>query len=164
MTKRDSEPAFGAALRHVSLAVVVYKPPDDARNWKPCDYMVWVEASDHVVDEHAFPKPVWFECKDVDAIDVFNWRREMRQSQLQGIREAKRIGIPYWLAIYWRKHRHWTISDAVALYDHTRLRPDHLIAARTFRRTTLMSSLGIDSTPGQLESTLKGVLLGELEQ
>lgn len=144
--KRSSEGFFGAALRSVDLALVVYKPPDDARLWKPCDYFSWV-------DYGGSPRPDWWEVKDVDAVDVFN-AKEIRPSQMQGIDEAARIGIPYHLAVYWRRHRSWTISDAVRVLAH--LRSEGRVS-----RTLLMSRFGIQSSPSQLGSTLKSVILGE---
>lgn len=163
MTKRLSEGFLGAALRQVDLPIVVWKPPDDARNWKPCDYMVWVAGSDHYYDASTPATPLWFEAKDVTAVDIFNWR-DVRPSQLTGIREARRVGIRYYLAIYWRRHQHWTVSDAVRLLawaDELERENGDPVPVR-FRRQDLTSTLGIDSTPGQLASVLKSILLGDV--
>lgn len=161
--KRSSEGDFGAALRASGLAILVYKPPDDARTRKPCDFMVWhKEASDEVV-------ATWFEVKDVDTVDTFSFA-ELRPSQLQGIHDAARIGIPYWLAVYWRRHKSWTVSDAIALVkwrtESTYMRPDMRVPiqkpATSISRALLMSRFGIDSPAPLLSSTLKSVLLGDV--
>lgn len=172
MTKRLSEGFLGAALRQIDLVTHVYKPPDQAGNWKPCDYLVWVKST---VRAHAFVDVLgtgeeidtvdsfWFEAKDEKALETFNWRLQMRPAQLQGIRDAERVGIPYYLAVYWRRHREWTISDAVKLYHATRVKPDGTGGVLSFKRRAMgAGGLGIDSSPGQLSSVLKAVVLGEL--
>jgi hypothetical protein len=143
--KRGSEAVLGAALRGLDLEVFVYKPPDGVNtNLKPCDFFVWTSGDD-----------AWFEAKDTDSVNVFSFR-EVRPSQWNGIRDAKRLGIPYWVAVYWRRHRHWTISrgaDLLALKD---------AGATSVTRELLMSRHGVDSTPAMLESTLKSVMLDEI--
>lgn len=187
MTKRRSEGEFGAALRDVDLNVYVYRPPDPKgpegiSNWKPCDFMLWR----HFPEPDAPTESHWFEVKDVDAVEAFALA-ELRPSQLQGIHDAARLGIPYWLAVYWRRHRTWTISDAAKLLawrddrevvpdrvqeavDFLRLHgpaaklPDAMLLppATSVARSLLSSRFGVDSTPKQLSSTLKAVLLGEV--
>ena len=153
--KRPSEGQFGAALRDVDVAMIVYKPPDDARNRKPCDFMAWHHNYD-------FPRSTWFEVKDVDTVDAFPFS-ELRPSQLQGIRDAERIGIPYWLAVYWRRHRAWTISDAVRVLGWRDDIPALEVRNQTsIPRELLMSRFGIDATPATLTSVLKSVLLGDV--
>ena len=156
MTKRASEGEFGKALRDVDVAGIVFKPPDDGRNWKPCDYMVWVQWGEGV-------DSIWFECKDVDAVDRFPFA-ELRPSQLQGIRDAERVGIPYWLAVYWRRHKAWTISDAakVMRWLEEERRPPNNQNPTSIPRRLLMSRFGIDATPATLSSVLKSVLLGDV--
>lgn len=161
MPKLASEGQFGAALRAVDLDVVVFKPGDDMRNRKPCDFMVWYVDGGALLSDTPNRAAVstWFEVKDVDAVETFPLA-ELRPSQLQGIRDAERVGIPYFLAVYWRRHRTWTISDAVKLLAATQ----GLITIRkSVRRSVLASRFGIDSSPGQLSSTLKAVLLGDLD-
>lgn len=147
--KRESESLFGEALRNCDVSAFVYKPPDDARNRKPCDFMVWFARLD---DTGLTSGSAWFEVKDTRAVNTFNFK-ELRPAQLQGAREAQRVGIPYWLAVYWRVHRHWTISDL-----------GKIMAASwpltSITRMQLMSRYGIDSEPIMLRSTLKDVLLG----
>lgn len=166
MTKRQSESFLGAALREIDLATYVYKPPDQAGNWKPCDFLVWVKT---LAGGNGELEPVevvdsfWFEAKDETAIETFNWKGQMRPAQITGIRDAERLGIPYYVAIYWRKHREWTISDGVKLYRATRVKPDGRAGVLAFKRRALGAGpLGIDATPGNLTSVLKAVILGEL--
>lgn len=160
--KRPSEGEFGKALRAVDgLVLEVYKPPDDARLWKPCDYMVWFV--DPVATPDGGAAAAWFEVKDMTAAATFP-RSELRPAQLQGIRAAERVGMPYWLAIYWRKHQLWTISDAIRVVRWFES-GDDLPGPRvtSIPLTTLESRFGISSSKQQLSSTLKGVLLGEVD-
>lgn len=156
MTKRASEGAFGEALRRTDLRASVYKPPDDARNWKPCDYMVWYSYGDDF-DGRVFVRTAWFECKDIDAVETFPLS-ELRPSQLRGLDDAYRVGIPYFLAVYWRRHRLWTISDLIRFKESV---PEGEVPTK-ISRNDLMTRFGIESTPAHLTSTLKAVLLGEV--
>lgn len=169
MAKRPSEAAFGVALRAVdeSVPIYVYRVPDPkfgggVTNWKPCDWMVWTLA--HSIDFATDPPGsaplklvdvAWFETKDSDAIKTFSWT-EIRKSQMQGVRTAKRIGIPYWLAVYWRRYKLWTISDAV------RMLPAIERGDRNISRDLLQTRYGVASSPLQLTSTLKSILAGEV--
>jgi hypothetical protein len=161
--KRASEGEFGKALRDCDVAGIVYKPPDDARTWKPCDFMVWVQ------DNISGAESVWFECKDVDSVERFAFS-ELRPSQVQGIRDAERVGIPYWLAVYWRRSQSWTISDAakvLAWRESTAAEAADYYKRdvglpTSIERELLMSRFGIDSSPAMLASTLKSVLLGDI--
>lgn len=168
MTKRSSEGDFGAALRDVDLQSVVYKPPDDARNRKPCDFMVWHREFNPACSMTPREEVVatWFEVKDVDAVDAFPFA-ELRPSQLAGIHDAQQIGIPYWLAVYWRRHKAWTISKAVDVVrwreiDATASRLPRDVPLKSVERELLMSRFGVDSSPANLVSTLKSVLLGDV--
>lgn len=155
--KRDSEGKFGKALRDVDLPTYVYKIPDvpGPTNFRPCDYLVWFD--------HGFGEPLsgdarsaWFECKDIDALNSFNLNL-IRPAQRRGVDEARFLGVPYWLAIYWRRRNLWTISDMAKVVDTKiwGLVPVSL----TF--TDLSARYGIDSSPAQLAMNLKAVLLGE---
>jgi hypothetical protein len=169
--KRPSEAEFGAALRAVDLRLYVFKPSDRDINWKPCDFMTWLDsghddadAGPGVIRHQVYPN--WFEVKDVDAVNAFPFS-ELRPSQYQGIADADRVGIPYWLAVYWRRHKAWTISDAVKVIEW---KLQQVAAAtdlagiqpKSIDRTLLMSRFGVESSKSLLSSTLKSVLLGEV--
>ena len=172
MAKRPTEGELGAALRNIDgLAVEVYRPPDPkgpqgVSNWKPADYLVWVRES-----TDAYPgKPIvgshWFEVKDLDGWGGFPFR-ELRPAQIAGIHSASRIGIPYWLCVWWRRHDEWTISDAVKVLawreeeGHQRAVPARLVTSIPW--TLLASRFGVTSSKSQLASTLKGVITGEVD-
>lgn len=170
MTKRATEAEFGKALRELDLRIHVYRPPDPkgpegVSNWKPADFLSWHQ---EVNPEWGTPsvKPSWFEVKDVDDLRGYPFA-DLRPSQIQGIHDAERIGIPYWLAIWWRRHKEWTISNAVrvlAWRDEKAIRdPAGLTAITSIPRELLMSRFGISTSKAQLGSTLKGVLLGEVD-
>jgi len=150
--KRPSEGEFGAALRAIDLRLYVFKPGDDMRNWKPCDYMVWLAPFHGARTGDTF----WFEVKDTDAVNTFSFK-ELRPAQRQGIADAVRVGIPYWLAVYWRRHQSWTISDATRLVAYA-VDP----ATKSVSRELLMSRFGVQSSKALLSSTLKSILLGEV--
>jgi len=183
VSKRPSEAAFGRALRDVDLSMYVYRPPDPksgegVSNWKPCDFMAWHKTADAVhmswsaagkiegVDAAVIAVSTWFECKDTDAVDRFPFA-DIRPSQLAGIRDAARMGIPYWLAIWWRRHSSWTISNAIKLLEwrHEQETLPHRRPAgpTSVERTLLMSRFGTQSNQTQLTSNLKAVLLGEVD-
>lgn len=170
MTKRPSEGELGAALRNVDgLKVHVLRLPDPksgegVSNWKPADFIVWVsyvrwngEPDTDATTTH------WVEAKDTDAVARFPYS-DIRPSQLAGIRDAERMGIPYWLAIYWRRSREWTISDAIRVLAWQR---DQIsgeeTSVKSIPKTLLESRFGISTSKAQLSSTLKGVLSGEVD-
>lgn len=165
MTKRPSEAEFGVALRGVDLRMFVYRPADARAGSaitqaRPCDWMVWQDGGPAEYGEHRRVDVAWFECKDTDAAETFNLN-EIRPGQRLGMVAARRIGIPYWLAVYWRRHKAWTISDALkAGMDSVEYRPNESVVS--FTRTELMVRFGVDSSRANLASTLKNVLLGEV--
>lgn len=142
MTKGASEGQVRAALSSMDLLSIVYKPPDDARNWKPCDFMVWWASSDG-------PQCAWLEVKDTPAKDVFALS-QIRQSQRLGIVQAHEVGIPYLLVVHWSRWKLWTISDAWAVMES---------AGLSATRLELMTRYGVDAQPRDLASTLRVVLL-----
>jgi hypothetical protein len=150
--KRLGESQLREALNELDLPVIVYKPPDDARNWKPSDFLVWIG------HDGGFPASHWIEVKDTDQHNVWP-ASDLRPSQRRGILEARRFGIPYWLAIYWRNAKRWTISDAarvLAWFDEQEPR------ATSIKRELLMTRFGVECPPRLLASTLKQVFLGEV--
>lgn len=159
MAKRSSEAELGAALRSMDFdpEPYVYRLPDPktgagVSNWKPCDFMVWF------VSNLGFEKPArsaWVEAKDTAAVNAFPVA-DLRPSQLAGIRDAGRLGIPYLLAIYWRKARRWTISDAAKVYAW--LAEPAQVGATSIPRELLMSRFGIDAAPADLAQTIRVIL------
>lgn len=105
--KGPSEGKVGSLLR--STGCFAYKPPDDARNWKPCDFMVWVR-------DGRVPKSFWVEVKASSSPSLP--ARDLRPSQLAGVAEASRLGISYWLVVCWN-HRFpevtWSAAELTAL-------------------------------------------------
>lgn len=162
--KRASEAELGVALRTLDdLEPYVYRLPDPktgagVSNWKPCDFMVWWKPP--IANPHPLaPKAgtAWFEAKDTDAANSFP-KADFRPSQVNGILVASRLEIPYFLCVYWRRARRWSISDARRVLDWF---ADNE-AATSIPRMLLMSRFGIDSAPADLGQTLKIALTGEL--
>lgn len=142
MTKGPSEAAVRDALRAMNVDSYVYKPPDDARNWKPCDFMVWWH------EDGEPPGSAWIEVKETKAVKLFNLPRELRVSQTNGILDAVQLGIPYLLVVHWTRQRDYTISDAAQLpLDDTVTRAD------------LMTRYGVNAQPRDLAMMLRAALL-----
>jgi len=141
--KGQSEAKVRDALKTMDLRTLVYKLPDDARNWKPADFAVWWDGGTALI-----------EVKDTDAVTLWPLR-DLRESQRLGILEAEKIGLPYWLVIWWRRARRWTISDGEIVLTS----PGD--GSRSY--SWLSSVAGIDCDAGKLPETLRSVLLGEVD-
>ena len=110
--KGTSEARIRAALRAglADGAGLALKLPDDARNWKPADYLIWRRWGDRTVS-------CWLEVKDTDAVATWPLS-DLRASQRRGILEARRLGIGYWLAVWWRRSATWTLLELTGLPAH----------------------------------------------
>ncbi len=145
--KGPTEGQVRSALGSIDLdGLVVYKPPDDARNWKPCDYMVWwwADGPDDQV------KSEWVEVKQTGAAGTLSVS-VIRPAQRQGILSAVRAGIPYWLLVYWTRHGDWTVSRIRSLPE------------KGWTRVQLASSLGTKCNTRDLAPVLRMAFLGELD-
>lgn len=154
--KGTSEAQVRDALKAMDLeGLIVYKPPDDARNWKPADFLVWwLRIRD--LGPLRDPGSGWVEVKETQNIGTFPLA-DLRPSQKQAIRMAKEAGLPYLLVIRWRARKlgagTWSIVDAVRLLDWV-----EEVTARTLisvERTLLESRFGTNADPGQLASLLR---------
>lgn len=146
MTKGTSEGKVRLALNQLDLDLELYKPPDDARNWKPADFLVWWRPAAPVVDR---PHSTWIEVKECKLVGSFPLD-DLRKSQRDGIRKARRLGIPYLLVVWWPSRRIWTISDAYQL-DGSPLKG-------SVPFSVLAGKIGIDATQDNLPSTLRLVI------
>lgn len=150
--KGKSEPKFREALNDVELPLLIYKPPDDARNWKPCDYMTW-----WLSPTGAELNAAWFEVKECKAQSTFPFTKELRPSQRSGILDAAATGFPYYLAVWWKARGGiWTISRALPLIELER----EMNAPLTCSFSELAGKYGIDAPQHSLASTLRAVLEG----
>ncbi len=110
--KGTTEARARDALKQAGL--FVYKPPDDARNWKPCDFFTWqaggtvdvaTDCGDHMVKSQV---PIglslsrWIEVKQVSVSALTLGATDIRPSQRAGIGTAAHLKIPYWLLIWWQ--------------------------------------------------------------
>lgn len=145
MTKGTSEGKVRLALNQLG-DLVIYKPSDDARNWKPCDFMVWWQVLGGGLSSlHS----AWIEVKECKLLGSFPLD-DLRKSQRAGIRDAKAIGLPYWLVIWWPARKVWTISDGTAL-DGSPLKG-------SVAYSILAGRIGIDARQDHLAVTLAIVL------
>jgi hypothetical protein len=156
-TRKYSEDEVRHALDAMDLELVVYKPPDSmgrAQNWKPCDFMVWWEQAEGVASERGgvmllLPRAAWIEVKSTPAktrTPLSLWR----PSQIQAMRTAKEIGLPYLSVIHWSAMRQWTIGPSMIVLDAMKA-----VSSIPFDRWP------IRCTTGQLGSHLRAALLGE---
>jgi len=126
--KGTSEARARVALKAAGL--FVYKPPDDARNWKPCDFLTWQapKQMDLRVDpetgyglaDHAHTVSRWIEVKQIPSSALTMAATGMRPSQRAGVAEAMRLRIPYWLLIFWKHPKipaaaRWTCLEMTRL-------------------------------------------------
>lgn len=107
--KGTSERAAGEALREVMG--FVYKPPDDARNWKPADFLCWGIPRNSLADERT--RSVWVEVKDGRGLGKIP-ASAIRKSQLAGIQQAMDLHIGYFILVRWGTSAPytWTILEA----------------------------------------------------
>lgn len=156
--KKASEGQMGVALREMDLETFVFKPADaPGSGMKPSDYLVWFLPDPdqfELLREYEF---AFVEAKDTTAVGVFNLS-EIRLSQRKAIKRAAELGIPYWLAIWWRRRKKWSISDARRIFDAYPITG----ANRSLTYQALTSTYGVDCEAHQLAATMRMVLLGEL--
>lgn len=156
--KGTSEARVRAALSSIDdPRVMVYKMPDDSRNWKPADFAVWFRSIIWRAGLAApSPQSAFIEVKQCDAVAAFPLR-EVRSSQWRGIREAGEAGVPYFIVIWWSHSARWTITHAALLEKWWDKELDHVPYA------WLSSVAGIDCTQSELATMLRSVLLGETD-
>lgn len=114
--KGESEQLVAAAIR--ATGAYAYKPPDDARNRKPCDFFVWQKAPRSPEDGMLYEPAAstWIEVKMTAAASLTP--NDIRPSQRAGVALAMTLGIPYWFVVMWsgdnarRPRGHWTAIRA----------------------------------------------------
>jgi len=166
--KGPSEAKVREALTELgeTMRLMVYKPPDDARNWKPADFLVWFE-----------PNPIaagftWWQLGLVNGATMIEVKEcpnlkqwplaDLRPSQRIGIRQAQHVNVPYWLAIWWPRLQRWSISYAprlLATFDQMNPKDP---AAKSVSYAELVSIYGVDCEPRHLAGTLGAALRGEI--
>ena len=166
--KGPSERIFREALGKVDIdPLEIYKPPDDARNWKPADFLLWMPGGLLAVNVAAGDVPVsatsaWIEVKATNNKAVWPFA-DLQPTQVLAIRKAKRLGIPYFIAIRWNGDRHWSLVDAIRLLDYIDTIDDPEGAGGSRQkgcpRALLESRFGVSATVGQLASTIKVALI-----
>lgn len=165
--KGSSEGAFREALNAVDLRpFVVYKPPDDARNWKPADYMVWWPSMSGTTTFIGGARSAWFEVKDPrtkGGLPV----KDITPTQWAAIAQADQLGLPYFFAIRWPDSM-WTIADGIRIgrwlhgqgvqpTDHGYPLPWGHITS--IPRALLDSRFGVSAVKAQLAQVIKVALV-----
>lgn len=143
------------------LPLTWWKPPDDARNWKPADYLVWFAdfRPDWQMAQALVTGSAMIEVKDNDQSAGLPFS-ELRLTQRAWIRQAGRIGLPYLLVVWWRKWQDWTVSDATKVLAF--IEDEQTPPIKSVHRTQLLSVMGVNCTSANLASTLAAALRGEL--
>jgi hypothetical protein len=147
MTKGSSEATVAKALSEIDDPIVaVWKPPDDARNWKPADYLVWYSTYAAMI-----------EVKDCAALRGFPLS-DLRPTQRAWAWRCKEVGIPYLLVIHWQRTQDWTISDTLKVLEWEREDVFH----KSVPRALLQGGFGVQTDGRLLAATLRLALLGEM--
>lgn len=161
MTKGRSEAMVREAIEAMDLSPTwAYKPPDDAANRKPCDFFLWYPQL--VREAEGSAACAWIEVKETANVGVWNPYAEVRPSQRQGIRTARKLGIPYLILIRWQRTGMWSLVDAIRLFEKADAMPIAGIVANpgtSIQRVLLESRYGVSASPEQLPSMLKAALI-----
>lgn len=157
--KGPSEGKVREALERLAedMPLTWYKPPDDARNWKPADYLVWVGPL--TIEGFTDGSSAMIEVKDNPNLATYPFS-DLRPAQRGWIRVLGRVGVPYWLVIWWRRRQRWTISDAakvIAFIDDEQTAP-----IKSIHWMQLAGNMGVDCEPKNLAGTLGAALRGEI--
>lgn len=167
-TAKYSEGEVKAALREMDLELVSYKPNDGFgpnQNWKPCDFMVWIQPdADHIRQSGCIlheASAAWIEVKSCPAKGVAGLRL-WRPSQLAGMRDAARVGIPYLTVVHWPKLKQWTIGPAGLVLEAVEGDRQDKAAGLRLHGGIPIGAFPIRCAPGQLASHLRAALLGEI--
>jgi hypothetical protein len=169
----------------VDMPLLFYKPPDDARNWKPADFLVWwgVSAANMTWvlkggESFEIPKPgrievmpagasievlrtgagsAFIEVKDNPNLRGYN-TVDLRPVQRAWMRHAARIGVAYWLVMWWHKRHLWSVSDAAKVIHAIDSNP----STPTFPFSLFITEYGVDTDTAHLAGTLGAALRGEI--
>lgn len=129
---------------------LVYKPPDDSRNWKPADFCLWFRRDSTIAS-------AFLEVKLSSGANVWSVR-DLRPAQREGIRQAFEVGMDYWIVVWWPNHQKWTISEGRKVLAAIERDP----AVPSLHYSWLSSVAGMDCTTRDLPSILRAALLGEV--
>lgn len=159
MSNSYAQDQIREALKGID-GLIAYKPPDDSRNWKPCDQMLWW-AGDHPINlgdgsnGPILPNSAWLEVK-MNPLQGL-WRVTSANAdglslqQLRAARDALDIGLPFVVAVYWKGRKYWTL--------HVNPTRNDFPAKLSFEEAT--TRWGVGTAPANLRSTLRAVLAGE---
>ena len=156
--KGTSEARVREALTKLneSMRLLIYKPPDDSRNPKPADFLVWFRHPRHTSDlAWSVSTGGFIEVKQTP--NLKSWpTSQLRTTQRGMIRQAGRIGAPYLLVVWWPRQKRWSVSDAVKVLDEldSRGRVSFLYAELTSRFGVDVAGDGL--LPGVLGAGLRG--------
>jgi hypothetical protein len=133
--------------------LIAYKPPDDSRNWKPCDQMLWWD--DPLNGLGLALHSAWLEVKMNPLKGLWHVTSSgadgLSLQQVRAAVDAEQIGLPYIVAVYWKALRYWTL--------HYRVGRVAFPGKLTFDEAT--TQWGVGTAPANLRSTLRAVLAGE---
>lgn len=145
--KGQSEARVKKALDQMDLDLWSYKPPDDALNRKPSDFIVWFS------EDETPTKSSFVEVKQAGRL-ALSWPiSELQPSQRLGIRKAAAMDLDYWLVIWFPRLRKWAICDGPRLLAS---------GLRSFTFVDLVSRYGCEAQGPHLASVLRSVLVGDV--
>jgi hypothetical protein len=155
--KGASEARVREALTRLAgdMQLTWWKPPDDARNWKPADYLLWYTLDDDL-RSFACGKSAMLEVKDNPALKGYSVA-DLRPIQRAWMHHAERVRVPYWLVIWWRRRQVWTVTAAAKVLAK-------IDEGETNLPFTWLASVGgVDSANENLAGTLGAALRGEID-
>ena len=151
-----SEDRVRAAL-HGHEGMLVYKPPDDARNWKPADFLCWwggeLVIPGETVSFESQVRSAMLEVKQNPLKALWHvvgtGGESLRPNQLAAAKGAWAVGLPYVIAVYWKQLRRWSIHRWNPGF------PD------TMSWHEAVSRYGVEAEGTALPLILRGVLEGD---
>lgn len=158
MTRKFSEGEIRRALVDMDLETMIFKPadmPGPSQNQKPADYIVWWR--EDRIDSWPITNSSRAALVEVKSTTQKRWwsfrdPAQLRPSQVLAMRDAQRIGLPYFVAIHLAAHRRWGITDG----DRVLARLDRDDANYPF------AEFPISCAPHELASHLRMALVGEI--
>jgi len=158
--KGNSEALVREALTKLGddMPLVWWKPPDDARNWKPADYLLWFKVPDRETTCGGYS--AFIEVKATTQVHVFPIK-DFRPVQVAYMRRAAELGLPYLVVIQWRRSNDWTISDGRKIARMLDAKQEEPLTS--ISKQTLRSLFGVDCSTAHLAGTIGAALRGELD-
>lgn len=139
--------------------LLTYKPPDDARNWKPADWLLWWDANE-LLGAPPITRCGMLEVKQNDRQRIWHWTQggseSLRPIQLAAVARCRTLGMPYFVAVYWKGRSYWTLHRV----DRW-LGIDGPTVETPISFDDAVTKYGVGTAPANLLATLSGLIRGD---